>query len=80
MVLRAPGPEQLGKLYALGQIGLEMAAPIGIGAGLDIYLGWGPWASICGAVVGLVGGMMHLMAIVNRRTTEESSERQRGPK
>jgi F0F1-type ATP synthase assembly protein I len=69
-----PKPENLGKLYALSQIGLEMVAPVAVGVGLDLYLGWGPWASICGAVIGLVGGMMHLIAIVNRRSTEKTSQ------
>jgi F0F1-type ATP synthase assembly protein I len=57
----------LGQLTALSQVGLEMAAAVGIGVALDYYFGWAPWASICGAILGLVGGIAHLVAILNQR-------------
>jgi F0F1-type ATP synthase assembly protein I len=72
-----PDLKQLHKLAVLSQIGLEMAAPIGLGVALDYYLGWAPWASICGAVLGLVGGMTHLIAIVNQGAAKDSAKRQR---
>ena len=62
-----PSLEDLAQYAALAQVGLEMAAPIAIGVALDYWLGWMPWATVCGAVVGLVGGMAHLIAILNRR-------------
>ncbi len=61
---------------ALAQIGLEMVAPIALGAALDHWLGWGPWATVCGAVLGLVGGMAHLVAILNRRTDGRTRRQQ----
>jgi F0F1-type ATP synthase assembly protein I len=51
---------------AMAQIGFEMAAPIGLGAWLDYGFGWSPWAVIVGAVVGLVGGIFHLVWMANR--------------
>ncbi len=69
--------EDLAQYAALAQIGLEMAAPIAIGAALDYWLDWtAPWATVCGAVLGLVGGMAHLIAILNRRGNG-SAKRQR---
>jgi hypothetical protein len=54
----------------LSQVGIEMAAPIGIGALIDR---WGQWefpvASTIGAVIGLVGGIFHLV-ILGRRESE----------
>jgi F0F1-type ATP synthase assembly protein I len=67
MPVGVPDPKELGRLYALGQVGLEMVAPIGLGVALDHYLGWTPWATVVGAVVGLVGGIAHLLVLVNRR-------------
>jgi F0F1-type ATP synthase assembly protein I len=70
-------PKQLGQLAMLSQVGLEMAAPVGVGAALDYYLGSAPWCSVGGAVLGLVGGIAHLIAILNRRAREDSTKRQR---
>jgi hypothetical protein len=74
---KGTNPDNLGKMYALAQVGLEMASPVAIGVALDLYEGWGPWASICGAVVGLVGGMMHLISIMNR-SKNSASQTSRG--
>ena len=60
--------DDLAQYAALAQIGLEMAAPIALGAALDYWLGWMPWATVCGALLGLVGGMAHLVTILNRQT------------
>ena len=40
-----------------------MVAPIGLGLLLDHYLNWMPWATIIGAVIGLVGGVFHLVKL-----------------
>jgi F0F1-type ATP synthase assembly protein I len=66
MAEQLPGPKELGRYYALAQVGLEMAVPIGIGAYLDYRFGWGPWAAIVGAVLGFGGGMLHLLHLVNQ--------------
>lgn len=73
-----PGPPQytreLGYYVALAQVGMEMAAPIGLGLVLDYYLGWAPWGVIGGAIFGLVGGFVHLVALLNRQNRNESSD------
>jgi F0F1-type ATP synthase assembly protein I len=77
MPQREPDFKLLGQLAVLSQIGLEMATPVGIGAALDYYFGWAPWASIAGAMLGLVGGMAHLFAILNRRAKDNSARSER---
>ncbi len=59
--------------FALAQVGMEFVAPIVIGALLDSYLGWMPWATITGAVLGFVGGMYHLITMLNRQPPERKS-------
>jgi len=63
--------KEVGFYFALSQVGLEMVAPIGLGWGLDYAFGWGPWGIISGAVLGLVGGMLHLVNMLNRREEEQ---------
>ena len=62
----APGPKELGFYFALAQVGLEMVAPIGLGLLLDHYLSWSPWGAVAGAVFGLIGGLAHLVTLLNR--------------
>jgi len=57
---------ELSRYMALGQVGLEMAAPIGLGLVLDHYLNWSPWGAVGGAVLGLVGGFVHLLRLLNQ--------------
>jgi F0F1-type ATP synthase assembly protein I len=73
----SPGPSKLAQYAALSQVGLEMAAPIGLGVLIDLWLGWGPWAAIAGAILGLVGGMAHLVSMLNARAAQESSKNRR---
>ncbi len=70
-----PDPKELGRYYALSQIGLEMVAPIGLGLILDYYLNWSPWGAVVGAVVGFVGGMAHLVVLMGRPKNADSSKR-----
>jgi F0F1-type ATP synthase assembly protein I len=63
---RSPDFKELGFYFALAQVGLEMVVPIGIGAALDYYLHWAPWGVVAGAVLGLMGGLIHLVALINR--------------
>src|SRR5438067_2704340 len=66
MATGSSGPSWLGRLYALSQVGFEMAAPIGLGVFLDLQLGWLPRATVAGAVLGLVGGFAHLLLMLKR--------------
>jgi F0F1-type ATP synthase assembly protein I len=63
----APDPKELGFYFSLGQVGLEMVLPICGGLAVDHYLGCGPWATVAGAVLGLGGGLAHLVVLLNRR-------------
>ncbi|MEI7683851.1 MAG: AtpZ/AtpI family protein [Planctomycetota bacterium] len=59
----------------LSQVGLEMAAPIGLGALIDYWGGWTfPVAAIVGAVIGLVGGIFHLVVLANREAKLDDDE------
>jgi F0F1-type ATP synthase assembly protein I len=69
-----PSPEELGRYFALSQIGLEMVAPIGLGLALDYWLGSSPWGAVIGAILGFVGGIIHLIVLVNQRKEKEESK------
>jgi F0F1-type ATP synthase assembly protein I len=66
MAEQQPDRRQLAYFVGLAQVGLEMAAPAGVGLLLDNYLGWQPWGVIVGAVLGLVAGLVHLVALSQR--------------
>jgi F0F1-type ATP synthase assembly protein I len=73
----SPERSRLAQYAALSQVGLEMVAPIGIGALIDLWRDWGPWCSTAGAILGLVGGVAHLIQILNARTSGESAKQRR---
>lgn len=73
MLPELPDRNDMGRYVALSQIGLEMVAPIVLGLVLDHYLGWTPWALIAGAVLGLVGGLVHLVHLLNKMDAKDSS-------
>jgi F0F1-type ATP synthase assembly protein I len=68
-------PKEFGSFVSIGQIGMEMAVPIGIGVALDYYFNSGPWATIAGAVLGFTGGMAHLIALANKGNDASTSKR-----
>ncbi len=72
-----PDRKDMGRYVALSQIGLEMVAPIVIGLLVDYYLGWTPWALVAGAVLGLVGGFVHLVHLLNKMDSKDSSQSDR---
>ncbi len=65
---------KLAQYAALSQVGLEMVAPIGIGAWVDHWRDWGPWCTIAGAILGLVGGVAHLIQILNARSSSKPAK------
>jgi F0F1-type ATP synthase assembly protein I len=71
MQIGPTGSRELGRYFALSQIGMEMVAPIGLGLALDYWLGWSPWGAVIGAVLGFVGGLAHLIILVNRPKEKE---------
>ncbi len=58
-----PNPREMGRFVTIGQVGLEMVVPVGIGLALDHYLNWTPWGVIVGAILGLAVGVAHLVAL-----------------
>jgi F0F1-type ATP synthase assembly protein I len=70
-------PREYGYYISVAQVGMEMAAPIGLGLILDHYLGWSPWGIVGGAVFGLVAGIAHLAMLANRRDDSDSSRPRR---
>lgn len=75
-----PDPKVAARYAALGQVGLEMVAPIGLGLWLDHAFGLMPWCTIAGALIGLLGGMAHLLVILqqaNRKTPPEPADEER---
>jgi F0F1-type ATP synthase assembly protein I len=67
-----PDRRELGYYIALSQVGLEMVVPLIVGAFVDSCFGTGPWLTVAGAVVGFVGGMMHLVALANKQNARRS--------
>jgi F0F1-type ATP synthase assembly protein I len=72
-------PRDLGRFVAIGQVGMEMVAPVGIGLALDHYLGWTPWATVAGACLGLVVGITHLVVLANRSDEGNANRSNRDP-
>ncbi|MBI1917907.1 MAG: AtpZ/AtpI family protein [Planctomycetes bacterium] len=71
MAENEPSPRDLGRYFALAQVGLEMVAPIVLGLFLEARLGWAPWGVVVGAVLGLVGGLWHMVLLLNRFDTKD---------
>jgi ATP synthase protein I len=76
----SPDGKDLGRYVAMGQVGLEMVAPIGIGLAVDYYLGCAPWGVIVGTVVGFTGGLVHLIHLANQPEPKDSRPDSGGPK
>ena len=71
---RSTDPKKMAQYLALSQVGLEMVAPIVLGLVLDHYLGWSPWGVLVGAVIGLVGGIAHLVQLTSKRNQKQPPE------
>jgi F0F1-type ATP synthase assembly protein I len=72
-----PSPRETGLYFALGQAGVEMVAPLAIGAWLDWQFGCRPWATVVGAILGFVGGTVHLIAMAQRIEREQSEQKKK---
>jgi F0F1-type ATP synthase assembly protein I len=66
MPTNLPDPKELGRYFALAQVGLEMVVPVVVGLVLDARFDWSPWGAVVGAVLGLTSGVAHLVVISNR--------------
>lgn len=79
-MLEGIDPKQVGSLLNLGQVGLEMVAPIGLGWFLDFQFGLSPWCVAAGAVLGFVGGLAHLMVLLGRPKKSDNEDKRRDSK
>jgi F0F1-type ATP synthase assembly protein I len=75
MSAEPPNSKEIGKYFALAQVGLEMVAPIVLGMVIDNYCDSAPWGVAGGAILGLVGGLWHLVVLAKRFDESESSRR-----
>jgi F0F1-type ATP synthase assembly protein I len=69
-----PGDRRgVGQAMLLAQVPLEMMSLLVLGLLGDHFLGTTPWLSVSGAVLSFVGGMAHLVLIINRMNKDSSS-------
>ena len=66
------------RYMAMSQAGFEMVVPIGVGVAVDHYLHCGPWGAVVGAVLGLVGGLTHLILMSQR--SDDNADKPPRPK
>jgi F0F1-type ATP synthase assembly protein I len=60
------GRNELGRYFAIAQVGLEMVIPLIIGLFVDARMGWSPWGMLTGVVLGYGGGLVHLIHLANK--------------
>ena len=78
----SPDPKEsreLGRYFALSQVGVEMVVPIIVGLLLDQWLGTVPWLMLGGIVLGLVGGLIHMLLILKKLDRSDSGPPEQGP-
>jgi hypothetical protein len=78
VALKPDSQGDIGYYFALAQTGVEMAAPVAVGMVLDSYFGWAPWATAAGAVIGLAGGLTHMVLMLGRAEKQRPPEPPRG--
>jgi len=74
-----PTPREMGYYFAVAGVGLEMVLPAVLGVYLDRWLETGPWIATSLGAVGFAGGLIHLIAIVNRQARDESQNKKPPP-
>ena len=75
MTQRPTTPREMGILLTIGQVGIEMVAPTALGYLADRAMGIVPWLTVSGAILGFVGGMIHLLVLVNRLDRSDPPDR-----
>ena len=64
---------KFGLYLALGQAGIEMVAPLGLGLFFDRLLGWTPWLTLAGTVGGFIGGLTHMVILAQRLNANDKA-------
>jgi hypothetical protein len=70
-------PKEMGFYVSVAQVGLEMVVPVVVGVLLDAYFEWEPWGVAVGAVLGLMTGLLHLVALTSRHQDNSSTRTKR---
>jgi ATP synthase protein I len=71
---RSSPERDVGFYFALAQTGVEMVVPVAIGAFLDSRYGWSPWGAAAGAVIGMAGGLTHMLLMIKRNEERQRSQ------
>lgn len=66
MLVDPQNQKDFSRYLAMSQAGLEMVVPIAIGVAVDWYWNTGPWGAIIGVVLGLGGGLTHLIYMAQK--------------
>jgi F0F1-type ATP synthase assembly protein I len=75
MSQRLPDPKEVGRLFAIGQVGIEMVVPIGVGVALDFWWGTLPWGTVVGAVLGFTLGLVHLVRLSSQQNRDNTKKK-----
>jgi len=70
-----PDPSEFGKYLVFAQVGFEMVVPIVLGLLADNHWETRPWGVVAGVVLGLAGGLWHLVYLAKKFDEAESSRK-----
>jgi hypothetical protein len=70
-------PSEFGKYLVFAQVGFEMVVPIVLGLWADNYFETRPWCVVAGVVLGLAGGLWHLVYLAKKFDEAERARKRR---
>lgn len=70
----SPRNREVGRLFAMSQVGMEMVGTLGLGLVVDHYFNISPWGLVVGTVVGFGGGIIHLVMLANQKDRAEKAK------
>ena len=73
MASKPPDSRGFGFYAQMSQVAMEMVLPVLLGVFVDSKFGTTPWVMIAGALVGLFGGLFHLIVLVSRHDGDRPS-------
>jgi len=72
---KSPGGAGMSRTLGLATLGITMAASVGIGAGIGVWLDgrWGtePWLTVIGVLLGSAAGFLELWRTVQRASDDD---------
>jgi len=73
-----PSPSNQRGPWKLAGAGIEFAGAVLvfalIGYGIDHWLGWRPWATVIGTLLGFAGGMYNLIKLAQQAQQEQNHQ------